>query len=274
MHEYGTSNREQYIIHSVKKAMHVVRVMVSSPEPLSVAQIAMEAGINKSVCHKILITLCEDGIVGQTKTGSYRPGLGLIQLGQLAMSHLAVFSIARDSLENVTNTTGESTALYVETGGEMVCYVKSDSPLMIRHYVALGRPIPLYAGAAGKIFLAAYTPDQLDEYLRTKQLAPIGSQTITDPARLKAELEAIRINGIAWSTMETTTDAIALAAPIRNKNGSIIATISVAGPIERFSVEKEPVWLDAMNKASSDISSAFGFSGNEKDAKWALERFE
>ena len=52
------------------------------------------------------------------------------------------------------------------------------------------------------------------------------------------------------------------------------STISVAGPIERFSVEKEPVWLDAMNKASSDISSAFGFSGNEKDAKWALERFE
>lgn len=274
MYEDGKTNREQYVIHSVKKAMSVLRVMASSPEPLSVAEIAKRAGINKSVCHKILITLCEDGVVDQTKTGSYRPGLGLVQLGQLATSHIKVFSVAQDSLKAITKITGESSALYIETGGEMVCYVKSDSPLMIRHYVTLGRPIPLYAGAAGKILLAAYTTDQLDEYLERNQLVSIGSQTITDPARLKEELEAIRIHGIAWSTMETTTDAIALAAPIRNKNGSIIASISVAGPVERFSVQKEPTWLDAIRKASLDISAAFGFSGDENDATWSLERFE
>lgn len=265
--------KNQYIVNSIRKAFSVLNVMLleSGIEPLSVADIARKAGVDKSACHRILVTLMEDGIISQTKSGSYKIGVGLLRMGQMSFDKVPTIGVANDLLDDLTTRTGESSYLFVENGGERACVAKADSPQIIRHFIKYGASLPLYAGAAGKVLLAAYSEQQLDEYLDGHTLEKLGLEVITEPARLKEELSKIRRMGIAWSRRERSDDSASVAAPVRNEKGAVVACISVAGPDERIKSRSDSYWEDLIKDTCMKLSTAMNFQPGKVEEKWTLE---
>ncbi|MFD0593216.1 IclR family transcriptional regulator [Catellatospora coxensis] len=95
----------------------------------------------------------------------------------------------------------------------------------------------MHAGGSSKAFLAFLPDSEVDAYLDRHPLQPLTDKTVTDPAKLRKELAAIRKRGYATSLGERQAGAASIAAPVFDHDGHVVAVLSVAGPAARFKPE-------------------------------------
>ena len=118
----------------------------------------------------------------------------------------------------------------------------------------MGNVSPMHCTAVGKLLLLNYNQQQLQQFIAAKGLPALTEHTITEPAQLIAELDKVRAQGYAFDNEEYEPGARCVAAPIYDYTGSIIAGLSVSGPITRMTdehiYEKLPFLLDAAQQIS------------------------
>jgi DNA-binding IclR family transcriptional regulator len=161
-------------------------------------------------------------------------------------------------LEDLHHTTQETISMYLLDGDERVCIERLESPQNVRIVARIGRRLPLYAGSAGKAFLAFIPPERCESILELIDLVPFTKNTITDKEALRNELEIIRGQGYAFSRGEWTPEASGLAAPIFGQHEEVIAAISISGPTQRFREGEVREYCLLLKKAASQISIAMG----------------
>jgi len=266
--ETSEKNLEMYMVHSVSKAFRVLKAMAASKEPMSISEIARAAGIYKSVCYRLLVTMVQEGIVAQSDNGSFRLGLGLVQLGSAALDRNDLSAVASDIIEGLMRATGESVYLNVEAGMERVCIAKADSPHTIRHYIALGVSLPLYAGAGGKILLAACSRERFNAFMDDVKPSLPGAGKPINREELWEELNGIRASNLAWSFMERTDDAASVGSPVRDSRGYVVASLVIAGPAIRFQAENRGRFEVLVRQAAVELSRMLGFIPGKTPETW------
>lgn len=267
-------DKDKYAIKSVEKAIKVVRTLLTNriDEMMSVSEVAKRAAIDKSTCYRILVTLCEQGIVCQAPSGRYRVGIGLVQIGQTALIKVPFTALATDIMRKLSAATGESAYLFMYSNYSRICIAKHESPQLIRHYIPIGEPIPLYVGSSGKVLLAAMSNDQLNRYLKAIERVKLGPNTITSEIVLREEIRKIRLEGISISVKERSNDSASIGFPIRNANGAVVAALSIAGPAERFIRPNLTEWEIRVREAGSEMSQILGYDRNLVRERWVLEK--
>jgi IclR family acetate operon transcriptional repressor len=173
-----------------------------------------------------------------------------------------IVKISRPVIQQVTAATGESAALGVKNGWEVVNLCKEDSPQLVKPTLQIGERSPLYASACGKAILAHMPEDQIEGYLSSVPLESITSKTITNPKVLHSQLRRIRAKGVAYNREEISEQIIAIAAPVFDLYGSVSAAIVVSFPITRTSPKKERSLEKIIAEASGAVSEQLGFKGH------------
>lgn len=271
--ETGEKNLDMYTVHTVGKAFRVLKAMAACKDPMSIAEIARAAGIFKSVCYRLLVTMMQEGIVVQSSNGSFRLGLGLAQLGSAALDRNELSAVSSNILDGLMRATGESVYLSVEAGMERVCIAKVDSPHTIRHYVALGVSLPLYAGAGGKILLAANSRERFDAFMDNVKPSLPGAGRPIEKEELWEELNSIRASNLAWSFMERTDDAASVGSPVRDSRGGVVASLVIAGPAIRFQAENRERFGMLVRQAAVELSRMLGFIPGRTPETWERGTF-
>jgi DNA-binding IclR family transcriptional regulator len=85
--------------------------------------------------------------------------------------------------------------------------------------------------------------------LASNGLARLTAHTITSERELEAQVEAAARDGYAFSVEELEQGLNAVAAPVRDHTGGVIAALSVSGPVYRFTEER-------MREATPDVVAA------------------
>ena len=101
--------------------------------------------------------------------------------------------------------------------------------------------------------------EEIERLIRTQKPRARTRHTITDPQRLKRELEAVRKKGIAQDKEELNLGVKCVAAPIRNRSGAVVAAISLSGPAQRFTQAAIRRFEKDLKQASMEISQILGF---------------
>jgi len=224
---------------SIERAVDVLMAFASARgDTLGVTEIAETTGLSKAVVHRILSSFrSRDFVELDERTHRYRLGFNLMLLGLSHLDGLDVRSLARQTLRDLVAATNETATLSVRVGWSRV-YIDQVTPDRdVKMVVALGRHFPLYAGASSKSLLAFLPEEEQEAYFRTVALTPLTPRTVTDLARLRSELAAVREQGFAISFGERDASAGSIAAPVFRHDGSIAGVVSVAGPVDRFSSE-------------------------------------
>ena len=261
---------DQYHIRGVQRAFRLLRILAGSKRPLSLAEVARESDLHKSVCHRLLVTMTAEGAVDQSGVdGRYRIGVGLFALGQAAADQMQLTSAAAGVVNGLMEECGESAYLTVESNRSRLCVAKADSPHTIRHYVPLGEFLPLNAGSGGKVLLAAFTREEFDDYMATESNVALGPNVKQDPEALWQALEEVRRSNVAWSLQERSDDGASIAVPIRDHSGAVVASLSVAGPASRFTAEARERFYVNIVKAGDVLSRRLGFVPGLVPARWA-----
>ena len=126
-----------------------------------------------------------------------------------------------------------------------------------------GQRTPLHATATGKALLASADDDSVKEALAA-DLLEYTPNTITDASALEAELGKVRARGWASTAEELEIGLNAVAAPIRNATGEVVAAVGVSGPSYRLTVESFPDVAAHLLKGAREISIRLGYFGSAR----------
>lgn len=245
---------------SVERAIDIL-LLFSEHEraDLGVTQIAEQMDFSKSVVHRSLTSLTSRGLLEiDERTHRYRLGHSALRLGSAFLEHLDLRDIARPFLDEASRMTGETSTLSLRNGWLRTYVDQVTPPREVRMTVQLGRSFPLHAGSSSKAFLAFLPTAEQERYVSQSELEALTPVTIVDPDALRRELDEIRNRGYASSLGERQAGAGSVAAPIRDHRGDVAATISICGPLERFSSMTEEfsdVLLDVTRRLSQRLGS-------------------
>ncbi len=212
--------------------------------------------VAKSSMLPILHTLVGRGYLSlDTVSGKYTIGSYVFQIGNAYLENFDAIDEIIKELHNITNVCSETSYFATLKGGDAFYIAKADSPESIRMVAAVGHSLPAYSTGIGKALLTDYSMADLKK-LYPNGLRPLTPKTVTDIKELAAQLEASRSCGYAQETEESTQYIRCLAVPLR-KGGKVIAAISVAIPVFRFSAEKEELILHLLKNSKQRLEHIF-----------------
>lgn len=163
-------------------------------------------------------------------------------------------------IEELVRETGETVHLGVFDGTHVVSIEKMDSPHGLASNITIGKGAPAYCTAVGKALLA-FQPEPVLEHIFQQRLTRYTPRTISDPARLRKELEKIRTSGYAVDDEEHQPGVRCVAAPIRNYSGHVIASLSISGPATRIPKEAIPSLAQRVREVAGKLSVRLGYKG-------------
>ncbi len=232
---------------------------------LGVREVARLVDLPSSVAGRLMLAMKDLGVLSQNPmTRGYSIGPRVLTWAGTYLSTCDIRIVAYPYLDELHQATHETISLYILEGADRVCIERLESTQNIR-FVAprVGRRLPLHAGSAGKVMLA-YLPEAAREAILTRSpLEALTERTIVDPDRMREELATIRRLGYAVSFGEWILDASGVAAPIFDRNGDVLAALTISGPTQRFQGEALSGYIEQARRVARLISKGMGYRGGE-----------
>jgi len=240
------------------RIIDILYCLRSESAGLGVTDIASKVGLPKSTTHRLLQALENRWLVAQDQESQrYTLGMGLVALSTAVLQEKnLLLAPSQGPMEKLRNISGETVSLHIVSGLERVCIRQVESPHPVRYTSEIGKPMPLYAGASGKLLLAFMPEKVIDRVIERTRLAPLTPCTITDSTVLREQLKSIRRLGYSVSFEETSPLGAAVAAPVRDERDLVIACVTIYGPRMRMGEERIMELLPELLNCSREISNA------------------
>lgn len=222
-------------LSSVRTAVQILKAFTSSAPSWGVTELSNQLGISKSTTHRVLSTLTDEGLLEQLpQTSQYRLGLVMFDLVAAVPSQRGLHEAVLQPLSDLRSATGETVQVGVLDERHVIYVERLDSPNTLRFFTELGRRNHAHCTASGKVLLAFSSSAKRKRLLDGWDLIPKTEFTIVSTAELSADLTTVRRQGFAENRHESEVGVVSMAAPIRDARGITIASMSVAGPVERM----------------------------------------
>lgn len=246
------------MLSSVRAAARLLCTFTASDRELGVSELSRRLGLSKSAVHRLLTTLAAEHLIERNPhSGRYRLGIKLYELGMVVSTHFELHEAVAMYIDDLRASTGETVHVGILDGSEVVYVERRESLRTLHHMIDLGHRNFANCTACGKVLLAALPDAELDRLLRDARLPSRTRCSITEPARLRSELAAVRVRGYAENVGESNPDTASVGAPIRDETGRVVAAISVAGPLSRMSETARgrvaTVTLDTAGRISREL---------------------
>jgi DNA-binding IclR family transcriptional regulator len=242
-------------VAAVERALTVLDALAGGEE-LGTNELARRTQINASTVSRLLATLAARGVVEHVpETGRYRLGLRLLQLGTAVLGRLDLRRVARPQLEALAAETGETATLSAPGERDAITVDFVQSRASVQSVARVGRPSIAHATATGKVLLAFGAVE-----LPKAPLEVFTPRTISDSRALEHEIQGVRRQGYADAAGEREQDLNAIAAPVFDARGSLVAILGVQGPASRFDRAAMCDALPALLAQAGTISNALGWT--------------
>ncbi|MHB0868707.1 MAG: IclR family transcriptional regulator [Chloroflexota bacterium] len=251
-------------VEAIERAVRILDAFSVDRPELGVAEVARILGLKRSTAHRALVTLEMGGILRQIAVSQkYTLGPKVLHLAYILQTQLSIANVALPHMRSLRDRFNETVALHLLVNGHqrvVVQQVESTHDLR-RTYRDIGKVLPLYAGSPGKLLMAFMPLEEVEKVIGETGLRPYTPITITDPARLRRELDEIRQQGYAMSSGEHSPGIASISCPILSQEGQVVAAINISGPSARLSEARLLECLSPIREATQAISRQLGYRG-------------
>ena len=247
------------ILGSLSTGLSILDLFTEASPELGTTQLARDLKLSKAGAHRLLVTLLAHGYVRRNPaTGRYRLGLKAWEVGRRALALVKLTAMAHEWLVKLAAETGETAALAVLDGAELL-YVDSvhgHYPIQVQTFI--GRA-PVYATASGKSILAER--HNAEGILAEAAARRPAAWPAIDYERLQAELELVRRDGYAVNRGEFRADVHGVAAALREISGETMAAISLSAPASRVDSDRLMGLSKHVAAAAEELERQRGYIG-------------
>lgn len=246
-------------LQSIGRAFAILEEVARNRDGIGLADLSKRVGLHNSTTFHLVKTMVSLGYIRQLKESKrYRIGRPLFALAASALDEMEMVSMATPVLDDLSRETGESSHFAARMSDAVVVMARTPGPGAFQLTDRVGVVRPAYCTALGKVILASLRPDQLDRYLDRVELKSLTSKTITNPQRLRRELQEIRRAGIAFDDGEFDNEVRCAAMPVHDFSGQVIGAIGISGPVWRLSIQALQNKSRDLGAAAKRLSEAFG----------------
>jgi IclR family transcriptional regulator, acetate operon repressor len=245
-------------VRSVERAITILDVLAAGGWRTG-AEIARELHVHRSTALRLLGTLERHALVERDpRNAKYRLGRRLSQLASVVSGESDLRTVARPVCEGLAAALGETVTLDVLVGHEIVPIEQATASTSVVTVNWLGRRTPVHCTASGKVILA-FGPPAVRERLLARPLESSTAHTITGVADLEAQLGEALKDGFARTYEELEIALDAIAAPVFDSGGDVVAALDVSGPSHRLRAEGRPELVRLTLDAAADLSRRLGY---------------
>jgi DNA-binding IclR family transcriptional regulator len=237
------SPKPNNLVQTIERASSILDILGQSPQGISIRELSIKIKLPKGTIHRLLSSLSYFGYVHQDpKTRNYLLGFKLVELGNLLLNQLDLRKEAEPFLKDLAERTKETVHMVILDRNEVVYIDKVETEQHtsgLRMASRVGLRNPAHSCAVGKVLLADFSEEALNNFIKEKGLPKRTENTITNSIQLKEHLNLVRAQGYAIDDEENEKGIRCVAAPIRNEVGRAVAAVSISGPA--FQVTKKVV---------------------------------
>ena len=238
----------------LEKASDLIDCLGRAGEPVSLGYVRSALDMPKSSTHRLLAELATLGIVRRTEDGRYSLGPRLLYWGEAAADTFDLRAVAEQPMRRLRDEVGESVHLYVREQDTRICIAAVEGRHELRPFIQLGRPLPLRAGAAGKLLLAFADRDNQELELG-RAVADSATLPNAPGPRLREQLAQIRAERWATSIGEREQGISAAATAVVDSRDRVVAALCISAPTTRLGEDRFGEIRRPLDESAAEISA-------------------
>lgn len=236
---------------SAERSLRLLALLAHEGRALSLADLAAQLGLPKGTAHRICTQLLATGFLARDlDERSFVVGPALRQLAFDTLNHGSVRGLRHEVLAALVQEVGETCNLTTLDGARVLYLDRVEAQWPLRLTLDVGSHVPLHCTASGKLFLAQMPKKARDAMIDGLPLPRMTASTLTDPAALRAECDAIAQDGFSRDREEFMAGLVAVAVPVRDAAGAVRAALAVHAPTARMSMADAERRIDALKAAA------------------------
>jgi IclR family pca regulon transcriptional regulator len=236
--EGGRGAVDREIVNSVLKAFDVLRVFSRHKPRMTLSEVADYAGMSRASARRFLLTFAHAGYM-ETDGKRFQLTPKLLELSHSVVSSTSLWETARPVVSDLSEKLGESCFGAVLDGTEVLYVLHvAHSTRFVNVGIRLGSRLPAYCTSIGRVLLSGLTDDALEQVLAQIKPVALTPKTVTAKGRLREIVRDAR--RVGWSIVDEELEVglRSVSAPLRARNGEIIAALNVCGPSVRVTQEE------------------------------------
>jgi IclR family acetate operon transcriptional repressor len=254
------TGRPKEALKTVERSLGLIEALAEEGSGYGLSEISRKLRLNKAVAYRILLTLMHHGYVVQDPvTRRYTLGIKLFELGSTVVNRTGLRKVALGPMGELGRLCRETINLAVLDGNEAVYLDRIECAAPLRADLQVGRRVPSYCSALGKVLLAYLPSEERETVLSTITFQRYTPRTIADPDQLRKHLEDVREAGFSLDDEEYIPGVRCLGAPVFNHHGRAVAAVSIAGPSVRLVRERILALVEPLKATAEAISRNLGY---------------
>lgn len=235
----------------------MVRAFDAEHPVLTLDQAAERSGISRSAVRRLLLTLMESGLA--TFDGHrYRLTSRMLDLGYAQQSRLTMAEVAEPYCAELSAELGRPVSVAHLDVPYVVYLIRVGAPRLMHISLGTGTRLPAHRTAIGRVQLAWLPEPQLEKFLTAPGYRDYPARTLGSDEALRAELLEIRARGWCYVAEELEAGLTAIAAPVHDRTGRVVAGINVSTHADGRGTERRltndvPELLQTAARLSTDL---------------------
>lgn len=256
------NKKDRKFITSLARGLSVLGAFDQAHPKLGISELAERTRLSKSTIFRLVYTLQELGYILPAGEGKkYTLGPKVLGLGFTVLSSLELRDVAQPYLQELSGEVRETVNLAVLDGWQLMYVERIKTQQIVNINLHVGSRLELFNTGMGRVLAAFNGQEWIEAYLSYLKKIPKADPYRKDHGKkLLKILEEVRERGYAINNEELTPGLISIAAPVRNRDGSVAGAVNIAVSSSLYSVEKlKKNLLGPLMKTTEAISSALGF---------------
>lgn len=248
------------------KALQILQALVEQGGPMTIQHIAHTTGLSPSTVHRIVQELMACGFVAKDEAAkTYAIGAETWAFAAKLKNSDYLVTMSETEMERLNLLSNETVHLIVPENDQAVYIGKKEARCQIQLRSRIGWRIPLACTSAGKLILAHHAKEWVQNYLEHNPIRQYTNHTIMQESELWRELEHVRKQGFAIDNREHNPDIVCVGAPIFDREGHLVAAISVSAPEYRFTPKMALKLAPEVKRSAQIITNRL--NGREEEDK-------
>jgi DNA-binding IclR family transcriptional regulator len=255
----GSGEADQSGAKAVERLVSILTVLAEEGRPLGIAEVAEAASLPQATVHRLLTAFKASGWVDKdAATARYRLGHAMLGPAAVALATAPLIERSQPIITRMAEIAGATVLIGVLVGRNVV-FLTLSSPGQETATLSPGFSRPAHCSAAGKVLLAALSPDERRRLFRGRaQLRRFTDATITDIDALEEHLAVVRRQGYAYDMGEFREYQRSVAVPVTDAEGHVVAAMVCSGRTERMAPEHMTFLHEEMSILADQLSRQAG----------------
>jgi DNA-binding IclR family transcriptional regulator len=260
----GDAN-ERYLIRAVDRSLTLLVLLAGAPAGMEASALARAAQLHVSTVFRILQTLKLRNFVVEAPGGLYKIGPRAFEVGTSFLRNTSLQSEGQQIVERLAAESGETASVGILDSDEVLYLAIAHGQRELGIQSNVGTRHPLYCTALGKVLMSGLSWPEARKLLSRIERHQMTENTIVGVDGLREELQKVAARGYALDAEERIIGVRAVAAPVHDHSGRIVAAISAAGPAFRITGDNLENLISRVPKLAAEYSKRLGYVPSPAD---------